>query len=83
VARNFANDWAAIMSNGATFTEATRRITSCITLGLRVLRAAMRTWLTVITLVQRSRAGTVVKRRTRLREGTERRTSARVPVSRR
>jgi hypothetical protein len=52
-------------------------------LGCFVFRAAMRSWLTVITLVHRSRLGTVVKRRTRFRAGTERRTSMSVPVSRR
>ena len=43
--------------------------------------AATRSWLTEMTLVQRSRIGTPASRRTRWREGTERRTSARVPVS--
>jgi hypothetical protein len=71
------------MSNEATFTAATRRITSCISLGLRLRRAARRSWLTAMELVQRSRLGTRVRRRTRDCDGTARSTSTSVPASRR
>ena len=83
VVRSLAKDCAASVSKGATFTAATRRMTSCMSFGCLVRRAAIRIWLTVIDVVQRSEVGTPERRLTSSREGTVRRTSASVAVSKR